>query len=441
LISFDLAFHLSNLPSADRLDVLRFAEAALAARPQSASMYNMVGISLDRLGRSDEAIVNYRQALRLKPDSALARRRVVIGLARQGKLDEAIAVCREDFRRDSKYAADLAGLLNLAAWRLATAPDPKARDPARAVEFAKEAVVLMPNEHWNTLGAAHYRAGDGKAAIAALERSMEDRDGGDSFDWFFLAMVHWQMGENDEARKWYDQAVEWMEKNQPKNEELRRFRAEAEVARLTKAIELQEGDLDLRIQLGSSLREAGDFHGALAQFSEVITRNPQLVDAWVARGDCYVHGGEFAKGAEDFSVAIELTPDRAASWTGRATASLHLRQWDKAVADYSKAIELSPELHTNWWHRGHAYLQLKEWDKAAADFGRVVEQWPDNAEGWYRRGVALVQLNQPDQAVADLRQAIAKGFKNVEQLKTDSQLDTLRNREDFGKLLEDLKRE
>jgi hypothetical protein len=41
-------------------------------------------------------------------------------------------------------------------------------------------------------------------------------------------MAHWQLGDRDEARKWYDRAVAWMEKHQPKNEELRRFRTEAE---------------------------------------------------------------------------------------------------------------------------------------------------------------------------------------------------------------------
>ena len=56
---------------------------------------------------------------------------------------------------------------------------------------------------------------------------MELRKGGDSFDWFLLAMSHWQLGDKEEARTWYDRAVEWMDKNQPENEELRRFRAEA----------------------------------------------------------------------------------------------------------------------------------------------------------------------------------------------------------------------
>ncbi len=77
------------------------------------------------------------------------------------------------------------------------------------------------------MGVAYYRAGKWQAAIKALTRSMELRNGGDSFDWFFLAMTHEKEGRKDEARKWYDQAARWMDKNQSKNEELNRIRAEA----------------------------------------------------------------------------------------------------------------------------------------------------------------------------------------------------------------------
>ena len=80
---------------------------------------------------------------------------------------------------------------------------------------------------WNTLGVAHFRTGDWNAAIAALTRSMDLRTGGDSNDWFFLAMAHWQKGDKLEARCWYDKAVSWMDKNQSENDELSRFRAEA----------------------------------------------------------------------------------------------------------------------------------------------------------------------------------------------------------------------
>ena len=40
-------------------------------------------------------------------------------------------------------------------------------------------------------------------------------------------MAHWQLGAREESRQWYRQAVAWMEKNQPGDGDLRRFRAEA----------------------------------------------------------------------------------------------------------------------------------------------------------------------------------------------------------------------
>jgi uncharacterized protein HemY len=122
-----------------------------------------------------------------------------------------------------------AGSLNNVAWFLATSADPEFRDPKKAVALATNAVGLAPKARhiWNTLGAAHYRAGDWKAAVTALGKSMELRQGGDAFDWFFLAMAHWQMGDKKQARRWYDKAVPWMEKNRPQDEELRCFQAEA----------------------------------------------------------------------------------------------------------------------------------------------------------------------------------------------------------------------
>src|SRR5262249_57843159 len=136
---------------------------------------------------------------------------------------------------------------NRFAWFLAVHHDQVVRDPAQAVQLAKKALQLWPADgsyapgyhraldapylhagtNWTTLGVAHYRAGQWKEAVAALDKSMELRKGGDSFDWFFLAMANWRLGEKDKARELYDRAAQWMDKNQPKHEEVRRFRAEA----------------------------------------------------------------------------------------------------------------------------------------------------------------------------------------------------------------------
>ena len=162
----------------------------------------------------------------LDPKFASAHSNLGAALMEQGKQDEAIACYRKVIELDPKSAE----IHNSLAWLLATSPEEKFRDPAGAVELAMKAIELDPQQggYWNTLGVARYRVGDWNEGIHALKQSNELMKGESfSFNAFFLAMAHWQLDEKDEAGKWYKQAVDWMEKNQPENEELGRFRAEA----------------------------------------------------------------------------------------------------------------------------------------------------------------------------------------------------------------------
>ena len=68
--------------------------------------------------------------------------------------------------------------------------------------------------------------GSGRPRSAALEKSI-GISGYSSFDGFFLAMAREKLGESEKARAEYDRAVEWMKQVKPKDDELRRFRAEA----------------------------------------------------------------------------------------------------------------------------------------------------------------------------------------------------------------------
>jgi tetratricopeptide (TPR) repeat protein len=114
------------------------------------------------------------------------------------------------------------------AWRLATMP-PAFRNPVRALELAGQATKSEPRNgsHWEALGAACYRVGDWKGAVAALEKALSLPSGGDSSDWFFLAMANQRLGREQEARKWFTRATRWMESMAPHDRTLRRLCAEA----------------------------------------------------------------------------------------------------------------------------------------------------------------------------------------------------------------------
>jgi tetratricopeptide (TPR) repeat protein len=124
---------------------------------------------------------------------------------------------------------EVALLANNVAWRLATSREPRARSATRAIALAKRAVELEPEDGnaWNTLAVAYYRDGDLDDADEAFTRSMNLREGGDSFDWFFLAMMRAEDGDDAEARRYYDRAVAWMKEFRAADPELHRFRIEA----------------------------------------------------------------------------------------------------------------------------------------------------------------------------------------------------------------------
>jgi tetratricopeptide (TPR) repeat protein/tRNA A-37 threonylcarbamoyl transferase component Bud32 len=192
------------------------------------------------LGRRPEtedirrSVIRHYESLRASlPEDPQHRRSLV-----QSYLDLASLLCElgrpaeaaEPYRKALAVDPEGHGANNEVAWFLATSPEPRLRDPALAVRLARKAVVARPEsaDYRNTLGVAHYRNGDDKAAVAELETAMSLRAGGNGFDWFFLAMAHWRLGDRDRARAWFERAVQGADRHRPQDGEMCRFRAEAE---------------------------------------------------------------------------------------------------------------------------------------------------------------------------------------------------------------------
>jgi tetratricopeptide (TPR) repeat protein len=115
------------------------------------------------------------------------------------------------------------------AWLLVNAADPVVDDPACALSLAIKTTEEYPDcsTYWNTLGACYYRTGDFKAASATLDRSMILSEGGTAFDSIFLAMTHAQLGNQEEALRWFAKATNAIEQHHPGHPELSRLCTEA----------------------------------------------------------------------------------------------------------------------------------------------------------------------------------------------------------------------
>jgi serine/threonine-protein kinase len=203
----------------------RFNQAAIALQPRTPNVWWNLGKALEDQDQLAGAAEAYRKVIELTPGDHRFNVDLVRVLYKQGLPQEAERVISQALA----LAPEDARLQNNLAWNIVLTCRLRVDAARLAVRMAKQAVEKEPQNAawWNTLGAAQYRAGDWKAAAAAHHRSMELRAGGDSYDWFFLAMAHWRMGDKQLSRDWYERAVQWMDKNKPFDLELRQFRAEA----------------------------------------------------------------------------------------------------------------------------------------------------------------------------------------------------------------------
>lgn len=208
----DIATAIREKPS-DPFSLTWISPQLVAACPDDAFRDGMVELADRMLELNDDDPLRAR----------LARLKFFKGLGSHGK-------AAKEYEAAIQLNPDDPSLLNNLAWMLATTLDSDLQDPERAVELARKATELSPDHPppWNTLGVAQYRVGKFDASITTLRKSMEFTHGGNAWDWFFLSMAHARLGDLEQAKQRYDQAVTWMEKHDPDNEELMSFRAEAE---------------------------------------------------------------------------------------------------------------------------------------------------------------------------------------------------------------------
>jgi tetratricopeptide (TPR) repeat protein/serine/threonine protein kinase len=197
--------------------------------PKSPAAWNNRGSVYLELHQYDKAVADYSKAIELDPKIAQVWGGRAAAYYKLHQYDKAVA----DYSKAIELGPENVAAHDNLVMLLAMCPDAKVRDPGRALQVARQGVARAPGNAslWRALGWALYRTGAWKDSIEAFRKSMALQKSpkmGYSWQWFGLAVAHWQLGNKEEARKWHDQAVQWMEKHRPRNEHLRAIRAEAE---------------------------------------------------------------------------------------------------------------------------------------------------------------------------------------------------------------------
>jgi tetratricopeptide (TPR) repeat protein len=243
-------------------DAITEFRAAIRLKADDAPAHYELAHALQRNGLHDEAIVAFREAIRLKPDDFATHLELARVLREKGQREEAAAEFREairlkpddaaahfefgSFHHDSsgERDAELAEFREAArlhikgtpyahgelVWILTMSDVPRLRNPAEALEHARKAVEITQGQHpafQAMLALAAYRSGLHDEALAALDKAKQLGGKEDATAWFLLAMIHWQKGEKEHSRPWFDKAVAWMKAQRSQGMYLRLLWTEA----------------------------------------------------------------------------------------------------------------------------------------------------------------------------------------------------------------------
>jgi serine/threonine protein kinase len=198
-----------------------FPNAAFSHRDVLFTMHRRLGDFHAELGQWKEATADFAKAIELKKDDPLLRYRQALAGLQLG-----------DVAGYRKLCADILGQLGPAAktdsaqwavWTCVLAADAVA-DWKVVLQLAGKAVADHPKNYraLNHQGAVLYRASQYQESLKRLTEAEAAYQHDDkklnaiAYNWLFLAMAHHRLGQIEQAKKWHDKAVQWIDQEMQK---------------------------------------------------------------------------------------------------------------------------------------------------------------------------------------------------------------------------------
>jgi tetratricopeptide (TPR) repeat protein len=162
------------------------------------------------------------------------------------------------------------------------------------------------------------------------------------------------------------------------------------------------------LRSGMQKDQAGDFDGAITDYTRAIELDPKNGLAHVRRGMAHDTRGELKEAADDYAAAL-VTKNmeanaEAAVYSMRADIYLRQDMRKEATADFDRALKLNPKLFQAYLGRAITRLMTGDFAKAQADYELALKERPDDGASQY--GMGIVSYAKQDWPAAESHFAV-----------------------------------
>lgn len=161
------------------------------------------------------------------------------------------------------------------------------------------------------------------------------------------------------------------------------------VTYLTKAQELDEGNIETISFLSQSYDKLGDTENAIKAYEQAIALNKTEIA---------------------FPFNLGLIYNRLANKEG-VEENLKNEYLNKVVTNFDQVIKIDPEQKTGWEMKSIALIQLKRNEEAVATLKAALEHFPNEGSFWFNLGVAYTNGGEAMKGKEAFKKAEELGYK------------------------------
>jgi len=341
----------------------------LSKNPQSARAHLNLGAALVTLGKLDDAIAHYREALRIKPYYVRVHNNLGIALRDQGKLDEAITHYYTALKINPTYA-DAHNNLALALKDKGNLDE--------AISQYRKALQRNPSsaEVHNNLGIALRQRGDLDEAITHYEKALRLDP--------LLSDAH------------YNLAIALT----------RQGRLNLAIPHFFEALRLNPEDGQTHHSLGNALAQQGELDRAAEHLSRALEIRPDFAEAHSNLGLVLATKGNLHEAISHYERALKIEPDFAEAHNNLALVLAKKGNLHEAISHYEMALRIEPESPDVLMNLGNALARQGKLDQAVERLSRALEIKPDFAEAQNSLGIALARQGKLKEAIVHFSEAL-----------------------------------
>ncbi len=164
-------------------------------------------------------------------------------------------------------------------------------------------------------------------------------------------------------------------------------------------------EAEAHFERGNQLDQAGDREGAVREWIDAVSLDPELGPAHFNLGIAHADNGDLEHATRELYEAVHLDPFDMDARRELAQLLFELDRVDEGISQLRQALNIVQNDPESAHMLAQAYIEREDWDRAvgALDSGGMLDE---DADLWYILGKAYLGDRQNEDAILAFRRAL-----------------------------------